>query len=144
MKADSERGVTGAWAYNARQEADLSVEEVVVALGKAGQAVSPATIRGIESGSKKPGARLLRKLGDVLGSEPPGHGVAADAPDLATALQALTQELAAMRLERESMGERVESLERAVRALGGSPEPQPEAEASPTPRAPRASTGSGR
>jgi hypothetical protein len=37
-----------------------------------GQAVSPATIRGIESGGKKPGARLLRLLGLVLESVPPG------------------------------------------------------------------------
>lgn len=72
VKSPSERGVIGAWAYQARTEADLSVEQVAERIGARGQAVSAATIRGIESGAKKPGARLLRLMGQVLESTPPG------------------------------------------------------------------------
>lgn len=83
MKTPSERGVIGAWAYQARQEAGLSVEQVAEAIGARGTAVSPATIRGIESGAKKPGAMLLRMLGTALGSTPPGVTASAVGDDLA-------------------------------------------------------------
>ncbi len=73
VKTLEQRGVIGAWAYLARREADLSVEQVVAALGEQDVLVSPATIRGVESGAKKPSARLLRQLGTVLGSTPPGQ-----------------------------------------------------------------------
>lgn len=72
MKTPEERGPIGAWAYRARGEAGLSVEQVADRLAAKGEAVHPATIRGIEGGTKRPGARLLRLLGEVLESAPPG------------------------------------------------------------------------
>lgn len=78
VKTPSERGVTGAWAYQARQELGLSVEQVADAMALRGQAVSAATIRGIESGAKKPGARLLRVLSQVLESSAPGVASASE------------------------------------------------------------------
>src|SRR3990167_10256999 len=76
MKRPEERGPVGAWAYRTRQEADLTVEQVVERLAVHGYAVKASTLRGIEGGSKKPGARLLRLIAEVYGSEPPGgaHG----------------------------------------------------------------------
>lgn len=73
MKSPSQRGVIGAWAYQARQELGLSVEQVAARVSDAGQQVSPATIRGIEAGTKKPAARLLRLLAQALESTAPGH-----------------------------------------------------------------------
>lgn len=149
MKQPSERGVTGAWAYQARQEAALSVEQVADELARRGQAVTPATIRGIESGSKKPGARLLRVLAQVLDSTPPGADPAGE-PSLAAALSALAEELAAsreeraaLRLERETLSVQVEALERAVQVMA-SQLADLAARASAAPRAPRESAGSGR
>jgi transcriptional regulator with XRE-family HTH domain len=117
VKAPSERGVIGAWAYQARRELDLSVEQVADALAARGHSVSPATLRGIESGSKKPGARLLRVLGEALDSAPPGQAPTADEPSLAAAIVMLTQELAAMREERRALAERVGDLEATVARL---------------------------
>lgn len=73
MKSAAERGSIGAWAYEARADADLSVEEVAERLARAGQPVRPATIRGIEGGSKQPSMRLLRAMAKVYGTTPPNE-----------------------------------------------------------------------
>jgi hypothetical protein len=67
VKTAAERGQIGAWAYEARAEADLSVPEVIRQLKARGQAVTEPTLRGIEGGSKKPGRRLLRELASIYG-----------------------------------------------------------------------------
>jgi transcriptional regulator with XRE-family HTH domain len=78
VKTPAERGTTGAWAYQARDESGLSVEQVIDQLQARGTTVTASTIRGVEGGSKKPGRRLLRELAAVYGSAPPG---AAEEPD---------------------------------------------------------------
>lgn len=143
MKADSERGVTGAWAYRARQESGLSVEQVAAELERRGQRVSPATVRGIESGSKKPGARLLLMLAKVLESAPPGLPVEVETrpSDLATVLAALTDELRAWREERGALKARVDELEAQVAELVLA---DPSGSGSEAPAAPDAAPVSGR
>jgi transcriptional regulator with XRE-family HTH domain len=143
VKADSERGVIGAWAFHARAEADLSVEEVAERVAAKGQAVKPATIRGIESGNKRPGVRLLRLLAAVLDSTPPGFP-AIDEPDepaLATALLALAAELAAMREERLAMRSELDDLSALVRRLVARDPDAPGLAEQPVPRAPGRSAG---
>lgn len=71
MKSPAERGPIGAWAFQSRQEKGLSVEQVADALTALGQSTRPSTLRGIESGGKKPSAHLLALLGEVLESVPP-------------------------------------------------------------------------
>lgn len=84
----------GAWAYEARADADLSVEEVVERLTRAGQPVTAATIRGIEGGSKKPSRRLLRALAAVYGRPVPGEStVGADKVDTTSVPAALIRAL---------------------------------------------------
>lgn len=129
MKSPAERGPVGAWAYEARTDADLSVEEVVARLERTGNGVSAATIRGVEGGSKKPSRRLLRALGKVYGlpvpgdvESPGGNGdtQAAGLSDLIASLSALVDELRAARQERADLLERIEALETAAR-LGDPP-----------------------
>lgn len=118
MKTPSQRGVTGAWAYQARQEAGLSVEQVAEAMAAKGHAVSPATIRGIESGSKKPGARMLRVLSSVLEAQPPEEP--APASDDAQQLQerlVLAAERSALAAERQA-----DATEALVAFLTGRPQ----------------------
>lgn len=73
VKTPAERGLIGAWAYESRTQADLSVPEVVDRLARRGVRVTEATLRGIEGGSKKPGRRLMRELAAIYGSTPPGE-----------------------------------------------------------------------
>jgi len=77
VKSPAERGPIGAWAYESRTEADLSVPAVIEQLARRGVRVTEATLRGIEGGSKKPGRRLLRELASIYGSVPPGEPQAA-------------------------------------------------------------------
>lgn len=72
-----------AWATLSREQAGMSVEEVVDALGARGHSVRAATIRGIEGGSKGASVRLRRLLADVYGVTPPEQETAA--PDTGTA-----------------------------------------------------------
>jgi transcriptional regulator with XRE-family HTH domain len=71
VKTPAERGPIGAWAYTARTAAELTVEDVADRLRDRGHAVHPATIRGIEGGTKKPGRALLTGLSDLYGVHPP-------------------------------------------------------------------------
>ena len=84
-----------AWATLAREEAGMSVEEVVDALAERGHAVKAATIRGLEGGSKGASVRLRRLMADVYGTKPPG--VALERPTAPDALvQALHEQTAAI------------------------------------------------
>ena len=132
MKSPAERGPVGAWAYEARTDADLSVEEVVARLERTGNGVSSATIRGIEGGSKKPSRRLLRALANVYGLPAPGDvaepgttGATPEVPglaDLIGSISALVEEIRATRRERADLEERVLALELAARLRGPSPD----------------------
>ena len=95
MKTPAERGRTGAWAYEARQDADLSVEQVQERLARAGHVVTTATLRGVESGSKQPSRRLLRALAAVYKKPVPGDTdePPADQSDLAAAIRENTDML---------------------------------------------------
>lgn len=95
VKTPAERGRTGAWAYDARADADLSVEEVAERLARAGQPVRPSTIRGIESGSKQPSRRLLKAMAQVYGKPVPGEPVASPGSDgtVQPGLAALIEEM---------------------------------------------------
>lgn len=72
-KPIEQKSPLAAWATLARDEAGMSVEEVVAALAARGHAVQAATIRGIEGGSKGASVRLRRLLADVYGTQPPGE-----------------------------------------------------------------------
>ena len=131
MKSPAERGPVGAWAYEARTDADLSVEEVVARLERTGNGVSAATIRGVEGGSKKPSRRLLRALAKVYGLPAPGDmattGDGGDTAvpglaDLIGSISALVEEIRATRRERADLEERVLALELAARLRGSSPD----------------------
>ena len=69
VKTPEERGPVGAWAYDARIGAELSVEQVIEKLPTR---YHPATLRKVEGGSAKAGRRMLRELATVYHSEPPG------------------------------------------------------------------------
>lgn len=71
-KAIEDKTPLAAWATLAREEAGMSVEEVVDALAERGHSVRAATIRGIEGGSKGASVRLRRLMADVYGTKPPG------------------------------------------------------------------------
>lgn len=124
MKSPAERGPTGAWAYEARADADLSVEAVVERLARVGVPVTAATLRGIEGGSKQPSRRLLRALADVYGRPVPGdksEGAAGETTmpaalaSLASAVSDLAAELRESRRERADLLERIEALETAAK-----------------------------
>ncbi len=91
-----------AWATLARDEAQMSVEEVVAALEARGHRITAPTIRGIEGGSKGASARLRKLLAEVYGTNPPGMTAPASDVTLATALQALADELRLLREGREA------------------------------------------
>lgn len=113
----------GAWAYQARAEAALSPEGVVERLRTRGYAVTASTIRGVEGGSKKPGARLARMLAELYGSRPPGAddepapeaGLIAALEEQTRMIRALVEEL---RLARERENDAATAILRAAEALG--------------------------
>ena len=129
MKSPAERGRVGAWAYEARADADLSVEAVVERLARAGQPVAAATLRGIEGGSKQPSRRLLKALAGVYGRPVPGDNMAGDVlttspaitdylsriDSLVATVTELVGELRATRQDRDDLLERVGALEAAAR-----------------------------
>jgi transcriptional regulator with XRE-family HTH domain len=90
MKTPEERGPIGAWAYAARRTAEMTVEDVAELLRARGHAVHPATLRGIEGGTKKPGRALLRGLSEIYEVDPPVDQRPADSPDLVAALDRQT------------------------------------------------------
>lgn len=124
MKSPAERGRIGAWAYEARADADLSVDEVVERLSRKGQPVAAATIRGIEGGSKQPSRRLLRALAGVYGRPVPGDNEAGAGGDtlavpaayleridaLVGTVTALVEELRLARAEAAGYAEAVREL----------------------------------
>jgi len=83
-----------AWATLSRDEAQMSVEEVVDALAARGHAVNPATIRGIEGGSKGASAKLRRLLAEVYGTTVPGQKETGPATGEAGALIAVLTRVA--------------------------------------------------
>lgn len=87
VKTPEQRGPVGAWAYDARDAAALSPEQVMERLALAGIEVRASTIRGIEAGSKKPGRSLLKALAGVYGSRPPAPQPEAEEGDLAAAIR---------------------------------------------------------
>lgn len=88
MKTPAERGAIGAWAYAARQHSELSVEEVTERLRLRGVSVHPATLRGIEGGTKKPGRALLTGLSDIYGMAPPVERQVTEFSDLGDLVRA--------------------------------------------------------
>lgn len=74
-KPIEDKSPLAAWATLSRDEAQMSVEDVVRALAERGHAVQAATIRGIEGGSKGASARLRRLLADVYGVKTPGDAL---------------------------------------------------------------------
>ena len=135
MKTPEQRGPIGAWAYEARDAASLSPEQVVERLALAGIEVRSSTIRGIESGNKQPGRQLLRALAGVYGSKPPTTTGDPEPPaDLAAAINALVAALDADREERLA-------LTRAIAALAESLATRSEGEGSPVQRVRQKTTG---
>jgi transcriptional regulator with XRE-family HTH domain len=90
VKTPEERGVIGAWAYAARRTAEMTVEDVADLLRARGHAVHPATLRGIEGGTKKPGRALLRGLSEIYEVDPPVDQQPVESPDLVAALDRQT------------------------------------------------------
>lgn len=109
-KPIEDKSPLAAWATLARDEAGMSVEEVVAALGERGHSVQAATIRGIEGGSKGASARLRRLMAEVYGTKPPG--VALERPETPDALvQALLAQTAAIAAQTVAISELVSRLE---------------------------------
>lgn len=121
MKSPAERGPVGAWAEEARDAADLSVPQVIASLAAKGHGVTDATIRGIEGGSKKPGRKLLRLLGEVYGSRPPGQPEEAPPGDMAALVRELRELAEAIREERQARVDWETGLLEALRELGAKP-----------------------
>ena len=95
VKTLEERGPIGAWAYTARVDAGLSAEEVAARLRDRGVQVHHATVRGIESGHKKPGRPLLSALAELYGVHPPRvNGQAVD--DMTALVGAIERQTAAI------------------------------------------------
>lgn len=118
VKSPEERGPIGAWAYEARVERELSVEQVIEALPTR---YHPATLRKVESGSAQPGRRMLRELAAYYGGEPPGVPLESPtAPDkLVEAIQAQTAAIRELVAElRLSRAEDLVSREALMTALG--------------------------
>ena len=113
MKTPEERGPVGAWAYTARTDADVSVEQVVSRLELRGISVSAATLRGIEGGSKKPGRMLLRALSEVYGQHPPSLNGARVAGDYAELVAAQDRTTKAIERNTRVLAALLESLVRA-------------------------------
>lgn len=103
VKSPQERGTIGAWAYAARQVAELTVEDVVERLRDRGHAIHPATLRGIEGGTKKPGRALLRGLADIYGVPPPVEERMVESVDLASALDRQTRVIERLAVAIEQM-----------------------------------------
>jgi hypothetical protein len=108
IKSPDERGRVGAWAYTARMDADLSGDQVVEQLARRGVRVHPATIRGIEGGTKSASRRLIRELASIYKVDPPTEAppISEGGGDAATLLAAFrdalleqTRALAEVRLE---------------------------------------------
>lgn len=97
-KAIEDKPPLAAWATLARDEAQMSVEEVVDALEARGHSVKAATIRGIEGGSKGASARLRKLMAEIYGTKPPGVALeATETPaDLVAALMAQTKAISAL------------------------------------------------
>lgn len=119
VKTAAERGPIGAWAYESRDAADLSPEEVAERLTRMGQPVLAATIRGIEGGSKKPSRRLLKGLATIYGSVPPGEPVP-EPVDLGHLVRAINDLVTEMRLARERDQDAAAAMQRAATALATS------------------------
>ena len=122
MKTPAERGPIGAWAYEARADADLSVEQVADQLARMGNPIKPASIRGVESGTKKPSRRLLRALSELYGKPVPGEVDMAQAgrdamPGLATLVEVLERQAAALTALAERLGREDEEREARLRAV---------------------------
>jgi transcriptional regulator with XRE-family HTH domain len=93
MKTPAERGPIGAWAYTARTAVELTVEEVADQLRARGHAVHPATLRGIEGGTKKPGRALLAGLSEIYGVHPPRPEPVEGSPELVAVMERAAQAL---------------------------------------------------
>lgn len=79
MKRDPDRGVVGAWARRSRIDAGFtSTERAAAAAKRAGIDVSPAYLRGIESGGHKPSRELVVALAGFYRAPPPTEATEAD------------------------------------------------------------------
>lgn len=106
-KSIDQKPPLAAWATLSRDEAGMSVEEVVEALAVRGHTVRAATIRGIEGGSKRASARLARLMADVYGVQPPATHAATPAPaDQDELVAALRDQTAAISSLVEVLAER--------------------------------------
>lgn len=99
VKTAEERGPVGAWAYEARVERELSVEQVIERLPTR---YHPATLRKVESGSSQPGRRMLRELAALYGVEAPGEPLAptTELSELAASIRDLARAIQEERAER--------------------------------------------
>jgi hypothetical protein len=135
-----------AWATVARDEAGMSVEEVVDALQARGHAVTAATLRGIEGGSKGASVRLRRLLSAIYDKPVPGDAPLVPAGQDAVALaidrqtaatdrqtEVLRELIGLLRLDRQAqatLAERVAVIEAFAGQHEGrsqdAPPPEPE------------------
>lgn len=119
MKSPQERGPIGAWAFEARATAGMSVPEVLAALAARDHRVRDATIRGIESGAKRPGRRLLALLAEIYSSDPPGEQAPAVANlgELADAIRQLADAIQEERSQRADWERGILEALRGLRAV---------------------------
>lgn len=111
--------VTAAWIAKERKRLGLSVDALREKLKLYGVTVSRQTIQVWESyADRKPSAQNLDALERIFGSQAPEKPAPEGTAGLAEALTALTDELRAMREERQSTEARLRALEAAVALLG--------------------------
>jgi len=132
VKSDAERGPFGAWAFHARDQLDLSVEQVADDLH-----YHPASLRKMESGSAPASRRMRRELpglyrrralekGISIPPAPAGEEPAAPSTDVAAAIRELVEEVRASRLVSERsavvMAELLGALVGGHQPLEGTPD----------------------
>ena len=126
MKRDPDRGVVGAWARRSRIDAGFtSTERAATAAKRIGIEVSPAYLRGIESGAHKPSHDLVTALAGFYRVNPPSEISEADRW-IADVRAAVTEALDARLSREEQLLARLERLlERLAASQAGSRRPPP-------------------
>ena|SRR3990167_2668724 len=127
MLSDEERGPLAAWAYNARDRLDLSLEQVIERLPTR---YNPATLRKAEARSEKMSRKLYRELRDLYAVEARHRNVILDSappfgtiPDTLNAgvIEAIDRLVVELRADREARVEwergLVEGLQGLARAV---------------------------
>ena len=126
MKREVDRGLVGSWARRARIDAGYtSAERAAAAAHRRGVEISPAYLRGVESGAHRPSRELVAELAGLYGVSPPSEDEESDRW-LAEIRTAVGQAMDARLSREEQLLARLERLlERLAERQAGSRRPPP-------------------